>query len=175
MGYIIISDDLSGAAGMASLLGSGIPVIPFKNIENTTIQVYKIISLDLETRNITGIIGKLEIVRKKFPAYNLLTRIDTLLRGSTKEFIEFISRYNDIALTDTIPDYGRYTSNNYTIYRESRHNLNKCIPEIARNRTYIFDSKTHNDLKNIAKHCLASNIISVDPVPLISTYLGRIQ
>ncbi len=175
MDYIIISDDLSGAAGMASMLGSGIPVIPFNKIEYVSVQKYKIISLDLETRNITGIIGKLEIVRKKFPEYNILTRIDTLLRGSTKEFIEFISRYNDIALTDTIPDYGRYTSNNYTIYRKSRHNLNKCIPEIARNRTYIFDSKTHDDLKDIAKHCLSGNLIPVDPGPLISTYLEMIQ
>ncbi len=175
MGYIIISDDLSGAAGMASMLGSGIPVIPFKNIGNTPVQEYKIISIDLETRNITGIIGKLEIVRKKFREYSILTRIDTLLRGSTKEFIEFISTYNDIALTDTVPDYGRYTFNNHTIYRESRHNLNYSVPEVARNRTFIFDSRTYDDLKSIAKYCISTNLIPVDPGPLISIYLEMIQ
>lgn len=175
MNFLIISDDLSGAAGMASMLGQGIPVIPFSSIENKSGYDREIMSIDLETRNSTDVMEKLGLVKKEFPEYNMLFRIDTLLRGSTMQFIEYIAGYHNIALTDTIPEYGRYTYNNYTIYRESRLDLNQIIMDRVRNKTFIFDSKTYGDLENIADHCLSHNLIPVDPGPLISVYLGMVR
>ena len=55
MNFLIISDDLSGAAGMASMLGQDIPVIPFSNIEKSYDYKGEILSVDLETRNSTDL------------------------------------------------------------------------------------------------------------------------
>jgi uncharacterized protein YgbK (DUF1537 family) len=175
MNFLIISDDLSGAAGMASMLGQDIPVIPFSNIEKSYDYKGEILSVDLETRNSTDALEKLDIVKKEFPGYNILIRIDTFLRGSTMQFIEYIAGYKNIALTDTIPEYGRYTYNSYTVYGETRLDLNQIVTDRARDKTFIFDSKTYEDLKDIADHCLSRNLIPVDPGPLISIYLEMVR
>lgn len=39
MSFMVVSDDLSGAAGMASLLGRGIKVIPMHRIKNVSVSL----------------------------------------------------------------------------------------------------------------------------------------
>lgn len=174
MAYIILSDDLSGAAGMASLIGPDIPVIPFNQIQGIPENEYNILSVDLETRNSSTVTDKISTVKKQFPRHIIMVRIDTLLRGSTRQFIEYICMYNFIALTDTIPDYGRYTSDSCTIFKDSIQDLSNYVTANARNKTFIFDSKTYGDLKNIVKQCVVKNLLPVDPGPLISLYLEMV-
>jgi uncharacterized protein YgbK (DUF1537 family) len=175
MSFMLISDDLSGAAGMASLLGRGIKVVPMHSIKNVSVYHDSIISIDLETRNSTGVGEKLDVLRGEFPDYKIITRIDTLLRGSTAQFIEYVSRFSDIALTDTIPDYGRYTYDGYTIYRGNRQNLNRVVPDNPRKKIFIFDSRNYDDLKIIAEQCMNRGLIPVDPGPLIKIYLEMLN
>ena len=175
MSFMVVSDDLSGAAGMASLLSRGIKVIPMHRIKNVSVYNDSIISIDLETRNSIEVREKLDLMRGEFPDYEIITRIDTLLRGSTIQFIEYLSRFSDIALTDTIPDYGRYTYKGYTVYRGNRHNLNQVVPDNARKKVFIFDSRTYDDLKIIAEQCMNRGLIPVDPGPLIKIYLEMLK
>ena len=174
MGYIIISDDLSGAAAMASLIGPNIPVITINRIEDFPKFSSRIISLDIETRNSTDALEKLNIVMEKFPDFNILARIDTMLRGSTSEFIEFMSLRGKLTITDTIPDYGRYTTNGYTVYKGKKIDLNSVIPNTASSNTMILDSATYDDLKRIARECVENELLPVDPGPLIANYLELI-
>ena len=112
---IIISDDLSGAAGMASLLGAHIPVIPYNRVHEAAKLDSEIVSIDLETRNLEDPRPRLDRVKHTFPDARILARIDSLFRGSTLDFIAFIKGYGNIIMTDTIPEYGRYTLNGYSI------------------------------------------------------------
>ena len=100
---IIVSDDLSGAAGMASLIGSHIPVIPYNRIPEARKLDSEIISIDLETRNLENPWARINVVKHTFPDARILARIDSLFRGSTLDFVAFIAEYGNILLTDTIP------------------------------------------------------------------------
>ncbi|WMT50740.1 MAG: hypothetical protein RE471_07095 [Ferroplasma sp.] len=175
MKFIIISDDLSGAAGMASMLGINIPVVPFHKIEVIHGFTNRILSVDLETRNSQDPMNRLVFMNKNFPEYRILTRIDTMLRGSTSQFIQFMSHYSNLAITDTIPEYGRYTLTGFTCYRCERKDINQAIPELAKNKVAILDSATYDDLNRISRKCIYENMTPVDPGPLISIYLRMIS
>jgi hypothetical protein len=171
MDTIIISDDLSGAAGMASLIGTGFPVIPFKNINVLGKMKFSIISLDIETRN-TGNAGqRLDYVKELYPEAFIFTRIDTMLRGSTSDFIEFMCKYAKLLITDTIPDFERYTYNGLTIQNESKLPIRDIIPVKLHDSVIIADSRTYNDIEKLAKRCLNENLLPVDPGIMIKLYL----
>lgn len=174
MKFIVISDDLSGAAGMASMLGTNIPVIVYDNLEFLNKFRENVLSIDLETRNSSYAREKLEFLTAKFPGYMILTRIDTMLRGSTYEFMEFMSLRSNIAITDTIPEYGRYTSNGFTIYKNEKKDVNHLIPSKLKNRAEVLDSSTYDDLYEISRKCIDENLVPVDPGPLIAIYLEMI-
>ncbi len=172
--FIIISDDLSGASGMASMLGINIPVVPFHKIEIIPGLTNKILSVDLETRNSEDPVSRLAFMDKNFSEYRILTRIDTMIRGSTSQFIQFMSHYSNLAITDTIPEYGRYTSGGFTYYRGERKDINQAIPELAKSKVAILDSADYDDLNRISRKCIEKNLTPVDPGPLIATYLRMI-
>lgn len=171
MDTIIISDDLSGAAGMASLIGTGIPAIPFKNIDVLGKMKSSIISLDLETRN-TGNAGqRLDYVKELYPEAFILTRIDTMLRGSTSDFIEFMCKFEKLLITDTIPDFERYTYTGLTIQNERKLTIRDIVPVKLHDSIIIADSRTYSDIGTLAKRCLNENLLPVDPGIMIKLYL----
>ncbi len=171
MKVIVISDDLSGAAGMASMLGMNIPIIPFNRIEIISERTEMIVSIDLETRNSTDELVRLKFIEKNFSEYKIFTRIDTMLRGSTSTFIEFMALYYNIAITDTVPEYRRYTSEGFTFYQNERIDIGRAIPTQAKHKAKIFNSRTYDDLSKISRKCMDENMVPVDPGPLIAVYL----
>lgn len=174
MNAIVVSDDLSGAAGMASIIGKGIPVISYANVKFIEELNAKIISIDLETRNSDNTIERLEILKRIQPDAMILTRIDTMLRGSTSDFIKFMARTGKLLITDTIPEYGRYTCNGRSIYGDDIMNINNSIPEQAKDIAMIADSKTYKDIKKLARVCINENLLPVDPGILIKMFLEMI-
>ena len=171
---IIISDDLSGAAGMASLIGSRIPVVPYNRIPEVDIMNSEIVSIDLETRNLENPWTRIDMVKHTFPDARILARIDSLLRGSTLDFIAFIKRYGNIILTDTIPEYGRYTFNGSSIDRNGTINISGIIPDRLKPYVEIADSQSYGDIEKLAKKCVNENLLPVDPGILIKYYLEMV-
>ena len=171
---IIVSDDLSGAAGMASLIGSHIPVVPYYRIPDPGKLNSEIVSIDLETRNLEDPLPRLDMVKHTFPDARILARIDSLFRGSTLDFIAFIKRYGNIILTDTIPEYGRYTFNGSSIDRNGTINITKMLPDKLKPYVEIADSQSYVDIQKLAKKCVDENLLPVDPGILIKYYLEMI-
>jgi len=168
---IIISDDLSGASGMASLIGIHIPVIPYKKLSLISILHANVYSIDLETRNLKNPLYRLNYVKNTYPEARILVRIDSLLRGSTLNFLRFLKEYGKIILTDTIPDFNRYTFNGSTVERNSNINIKEILSGDLKPFITIADSRTYADIQELAKKCIKENCIPVDPGILIKTYL----
>lgn len=171
---IIISDDLSGAAGMASLIGPSIPVIPYNRIPDTGKMNSEIVSIDLETRNSDNPRPRLDMVKHTFPDARILARIDSLFRGSTLDFIAFSKEYGNIIVTDTIPEYGRYTFNGSSIDRTGSIDITKMLPDRLKPYVEIADSQSYGDIKKLAKKCVDENLLPVDPGMLIKYYLEMV-
>ncbi len=168
MDTLIISDDLSGAAGMASLLGTAFPTIPFNRINLLKKINAKIISIDLETRNSKDTFPRLNYLKNMYPEAAILARIDTLMRGSTLDFIGFIKQYGKIMLTDTIPEFGRYTFGGSSIQNNKIVNIEKMLPAEIKPFVTIADSCTYSDIEELARKCIIENYIPMDPGILIS-------
>ena len=171
MDVIIISDDLSGAAGMASLIGERVPVVPFKNIDLIRKISSSIVSLDIETRNAGNAGQRLNYVKELYSGALILTRIDTMLRGSTPDFIEFMGKNEKLLITDTIPDFGRYTYMGSSIQNETKLPIRDIVPVELHDSTIIADSSTYTDIEKLARRCLNENLIPVDPGIMIKLYL----
>ncbi|KPV47679.1 hypothetical protein SE19_00055, partial [Acidiplasma aeolicum] len=170
MVFVIISDDLTGASGMASMLNNSITV-PYYNIKLIDINAYDYVCVDLETRNadVQKSIDRFKMVLKFYCNETILLRIDSALRGNIKAYLMEFSKMGKIIITDTIPEYGRYTEDKKTFYRGDFKNLMDFIPE-NRNIT-IMDSRNYNDIKMIAYECVKTGSLPVDPGILIKTYL----
>jgi hypothetical protein len=168
---IIISDDLSGAAGMASLIGVNIPVIPYLKLSMVRTLNPDIISVDLETRNLKDPFPRLNYVKSIYPEARILVRIDSLLRGSTLDFLRFIKQYGKIILTDTIPEFNRYTSSGSTVQKNISMNITEMLPDDLKPFITIADSFHYKDIQELAKRCIMENYIPVDPGILIKAYL----
>ncbi len=168
---IIISDDLSGAAGMASLIAPHIPVVPYNRLHDHGKPDSEIVSIDLETRNLEDPRPRLDMVKHTFPGARILARIDSLFRGSTLDFVAFIAEYGNILLTDTIPEYGMYTFNGSSINRNGSINIIKMLPDDLSPYVEIADSRSYGDIEKLAKKCVDENLMPVDPGVLIKYYL----
>lgn len=174
MDILIVSDDLSGAAGMASMIGKGIPVISYNNIALLRKFNSKITSIDIETRNSDDAIKRLTFIKKIKSDALILTRIDTLLRGSTSDFIKFMANYGKLIITDTIPDYGRYTCNGNSVCMDDILSIENAIPLETKDYIEIAESRTYNDIRRLAEVCIQKNYLPVDPGILLKMYIEMI-
>ncbi len=100
-------------------------------------------------------------------------RIDSALRGHIGVYLEVLLGIGSVMLTDTIPEYNRYTLSGKTIIlveekriRESIHSESNL--DEAKNELIIADSRTHEDLERLASICIERSFIPVDPGPLIA-------
>ncbi|MEM0139110.1 MAG: four-carbon acid sugar kinase family protein [Ferroplasma sp.] len=174
MAILVLSDDLTGAAGFASMVGTGIITVPFENLPLIDIYSYKIVSVDLETRNSDNPASRINSIIKNYRGAFITIRIDSFLRGNIKAELKPLSGIGKILLTDTIPEFGRYTVNKKTVYKLHEINLQDIIPVNTENEIYISDSASDCDLSKIAQICLINGYIPVDPGPLIKKYLDLI-
>ena len=100
-------------------------------------------------------------------------RIDSTLRGNIKEYLTVLSEFKKIIITDTIPEYKRFTRNGFTIMGNSKMDINKIIPDKPANKIMIMDSEKYSDLKKIAFKCISENYMPVDSGILIKLYFEK--
>jgi uncharacterized protein YgbK (DUF1537 family) len=77
-----------------------------------------------------------------------------------------------VLLTDTIPEYGRRTSDGKTIVGSQEKDLNSVLEPVrrswGRDMVLIADSQSESDLRALASRCVREDLIPVDPGPLVS-------
>ena len=130
-----------------------------------------IISLDLETRNTGNAWQRLDYVKELYPEAFILTRIDSMLRGSTSDFIEFMCKFRKLLITDTIPNFERYTYTGLTIQNGSKLGIRDIVPVKLHDSVIIANSRTYDDIEKLAKRCLDEDLLPVDPGLMIKLYL----
>ncbi len=177
MRFVVFSDDLTGASGVASLIGKGSVTIPFHNINKINLKDYGFVSIDMETRvSEPGYSGKLfDKLIKMFTDVTFTFRMDSTLKGNIKEYLTILSKYKKIIITDTIPEYNRFTKDGFTIMENNKLNIKKLIPENSVNEIKIMDSRNYNDLKKITLKCISENYIPVDSGILIKLYFEDLK
>ncbi len=193
--FIVISDDLTGANGIAGFMAHfcGSIVINYDSSlirKDVTSLPYDCVVINTKSRMIDGLDAKnrVDSVLRLFSGdgYRFGKRIDSALRGNIEdEILPFIERGFMVVITDTIPEYGRYTYNGLTIIDNSTNNILakfKYITPIivgdideltnienTTGKVFIVNSRTHDDLRRIANFIVNNqNVIPVDPLYLIS-------
>lgn len=168
---IIFSDDLTGASGAASMIKNCI-TMPYYNIDKINVNKFEYISIDLETRNenYNTIKNRINDILKKIKNSKIALRIDSEFRMNVNYYFDALDKYNFI-LTDTIPEYNRYTINNKTFYKNKIIDINKILKS---KNVKIMDSLNKNDLNDIAGECIKSNYCPADPGILISLYSEKL-
>jgi len=199
MNFFVLSDDFTGANGIASFIAHYCDSINI-NLENYLINFKKLISsfkciiINTNTRNSKPQQAQsvISLIGNNINQLNgiLAKRIDSTLRGNIEiELMTLKSIYDKkFILADTIPEYKRFTKNGFTFFNNSSVNILNLfrnmkgnyysidnINKIDKNLDfYVIDSRTYNDIKLIAKFAAENGMIPVDPIPLCSEY-GRIS
>ncbi len=168
---IIFSDDLTGASGAASMIKNCI-TLPYYNINKLDLNKFEYISIDLETRfeDNNTIKNRINNILKKIKDVKIALRIDSEFRMNINYYFNALNEYNFI-LTDTIPEYNRYTINNKTFYKNKTIDIDKILKS---KNVKIMDSLNKNDLNIIAGECIKSNYYPADPGILISLYSEKL-
>lgn len=184
--FVVLADDLTGAIAtgsvLCSLIGVGkIITLDFQKVNKELMNSFDCLCVNTGTREKSAVEVRrrlersLEFFEKKCP-YAL--RIDGLLRGPIKPEIECILEKNDVLLTDTVPEFGRFTESGIVKLTDGFINL---VPLATNLRAYgenyghkfvVADSKTYRDLERLAKVCITRGMVPVDPGPLIA-YVAR--
>ena len=169
-----LSDDLTGASAVASLIGESSVTVQFKKF-NHFFDRYDFVSIDIGTRNTGSNYAK----KKTLAALHKLShsfvacRIDSTLRGNVAATLSAFSNFGKLLLTDTIPSYGRFTSSGITHldgdFMDLKIVLNNMSKQVQE-RIEIVDAQDERDLKRIARRCILEGRIPADPGPLIAQY-----
>ena len=196
--FFVISDDLTGSNGISGMMAKYCDTITF-NVEK--IFSRDVIDADFECATIniqTRMVNEMKSynislkIKNFFEKHNIKfgKRIDSTLRGNIEKEILPFSKENVLIFTDTIPEYGRYTENGFTIMGDKKlsivekfqeikalpidlKNLRNIDPEEDKGTVFIVDSKTHEDLRIISKIVLEKGFVPVDPIPMVSN-VGRL-
>jgi D-threonate/D-erythronate kinase len=177
----ILSDDLTGASGVASMVdGSISATINLSSFDSKAARGFSCIAINLEARER----GKPEVSRLARDALGSIggswaaLRIDSALRSAIVELLQPLLSRGKILITDTIPEYGRRTINGRTIIENRETNLWQMLEELRGlrdSRIAIADSQTESDLRSLAAKCINEDWIPVDPGPLISMVVKERQ
>ncbi len=184
MKLAILSDDLTGASGVASMIGTaGTITINSDNLGKIRKENFDYISINMNTRETSPSLTKqiIEEVLGTIGNARIALRIDSTLRGNIGVQVQALLKSGNLLLTDTIPEYGRYTENGFTVYNSERSNIRKVLNfdvNMSAEATFqimIADSRTEEDLGTLALKCIEDGLIPVDPGPLIAHYAARLE
>ncbi|MGC8558700.1 MAG: four-carbon acid sugar kinase family protein [Nitrososphaeria archaeon] len=187
--YIIISDDLTGAAGISGMISKYTRCLTVDHehvLKDRTFFAIKDLCLVINTNSRNDscsesqnkIIQLLNNIKGDF----FFKRIDSFMRGNLEcEILPFIAKGYKVILTDTIPEYNRFTDEGYTVYKDKKINItekfNKIKPSIVKNireieknqnQIYIVNSHSYADLREIAKFSIEKGYLLADPGPAIA-------
>ena len=178
MKYVILSDDLTGASGVASLLNAPDTItINLDQIGLLESANASFVSVNLDCRHSPDSGKIVEMALNHFSGSRVTLRIDSTLRGNISAMITpFLSRGKKILLTDTIPEYGRYTRNGKTIFNGLETDI---LSPVLRGSMFqppagsieVADSESYDDIRELALRCLYEDMMPVDPGPMIAEVL----
>ncbi len=85
-------------------------------------------------------------------------------------------------ITDTIPEYGRFTENGSTVFLGVVESITETLdlPQdgFETSNLTVTDSRTYDDLNTLAETCIRRGLVPIDPGPMIGGYatkLGRVD
>ena len=184
MKLAILSDDLTGASGVASMLHLPNTItVDFRNLSKIGLEHFAFVSINLDIREKepTSVIRTLEKAMGVIGAFKFALRIDSTLRGNVGLQIQSILNFRDVLITDTIPEYGRYTEDGFTIYHSKKKKISQILPEEIQksernlHEFTIADSKTYEDLDRLAFYCIDHDLVPIDPGPMIARYAANME
>jgi D-threonate/D-erythronate kinase len=174
--FFIISDDLTGASGVASMVDHSTAVtVNLDRFGRALTKEFGCIVLNLESREKSG----KEAARRLSRALDLVgespvaLRIDSALRGRVRMLVEAMLQRGAVLITDTIPDYGRSTQSGKTVIGAQRKDIESLLEPLRRRMNdrgliTVADSQTYDDLDRLARTCIEDDLIPVDPGPLVA-------
>ena len=176
MVFFIISDDLTGAAGVASMVDHSIAVtVNLDRFDRELTGEFACIVLNLEIR----VSSEIEAARRLSLALDIVgespvaLRIDSALRGHVRMLVEAMLRRGDVMVTDTIPEYGRRTRSGRTVVGDQKTDIESPLEPLRRKRKdrsiTVADSETYDDLDRLARSCVEHDLIPIDPGLLVAT------
>jgi uncharacterized protein YgbK (DUF1537 family) len=172
----IISDDLTGAAGVASMVDHSVAVtVNLDRFDTRLTEEFACIVLNLEIRESSQIEAarKLSLALDAVGESPVALRIDSALRGHVRMLVEAMLQRGPVMVTDTIPDYGRSTQSGKTVVGAQKKDIGLLLGPLGRkwrNRSItIADSETYEDLNRLALTCIEDDLIPIDPGLLVAT------
>jgi uncharacterized protein YgbK (DUF1537 family) len=173
--HYVLSDDLTGASGVASMVdGSLAATVNLSRFDRRLAEEFSFIAINLEAREVSeedATRFAREALDGTGDSWTAL-RIDSALRGSVAGLVGQLSPRGRILVTDTIPEYGRRTSNGKTVVGNRETDLGAVLEPVRalidRGRVIVADSQNEADLRSLASRCVRENLIPVDPGPLVS-------
>ncbi len=185
---VVISDDLTGANGIGGLLSRICKTAVVNYGKHGYVSGgYECLVVNTNSRPVNGgeARARVEAVMRAFEGGVFGKRIDSALRGNVEdELMPFVERGLGVVLTDTIPEYGRYTRGGFTVVggvKDSilgRFSRIKAIPLGSINEAdrlgrlngliLVVDSSTHEDLRRIAEFTVDKGLVPADPLYLIA-------
>jgi len=174
---IILSDDITGASGVASMIDEGAAItINIDHLGSSIEAGHECVCVNLGIRE-SGVLECGRILRSALALTgNKITalRIDSTLRGPIGQQVKAFLRRGNLLVTDTIPEYHRYTSGGVTIRGKNRIDIGQVLADYSNNvgnGIKIADSRSRKDLRELAKMCVENGLIPVDPGPLIAEFV----
>jgi uncharacterized protein YgbK (DUF1537 family) len=174
--FFILSDDLTGAAGVASMVDhSRAIVVNLDRFEPALAEEFGCIALNVEMRERS----EAEAARRLALALEVVgenpvaVRMDSALRGHIRMLVGAMAQRGDVLVTDTIPEYGRRTTSGETLLGPQRGDIESVLAPIRTasrdRRIEVADSETYADIDELAVRCIAEGLIPIDPGPLVSS------
>ncbi|MGC8621840.1 MAG: four-carbon acid sugar kinase family protein [Caldisphaera sp.] len=192
MNFFVISDDFTGANGVASMMSNycKAETLNIKDLffDPRRLDSFQCIALNTNTRNSTPQQAKsiISAISKQINDLGgiFAKRIDSTLRGNIEAELLALGRDKKFLITDTIPEYNRFTKNGNTFSPHKILNIAGIFNELRGNHYsitqinkfeknldfFVLDSATYDDLEQLSHIALDNNLIPVDPGPLCSIY-----
>lgn len=171
MADFVLSDDLTGASGVASMVDGSLAVtVSLSRFKPSLADEFPFIAISLESRDeddekaVHLAEDALEHIGRSWTAL----RIDSALRGNVRGMVGKLSERGRVLVTDTIPEYGRYTKGGKTYVDNQGRDLNALLETVPGGRVVVADSETVADLSALASRCTREGMIPADPGPLVS-------
>ena len=175
MVFFILSDDLTGAAGVASMVDRHKTVaVNLDRFERELVGEFACIALNLEIRERSEeeaarrLAHALDVVGE----HQVAVRIDSALRGHVGMLVAAMAERGDVLVTDTIPEYGRRTLSGRTLIGSQHRDIESLLAPLRSQRKdrkiELADSATYDDLDILARRCVQDGLIPADPGPLVA-------
>ncbi len=175
MAFFVLSDDLTGAAGVGSMVDCSKTVaVNLDRFERELVGEFACIALNLEIRERSEdeAARRLALALDFVGGHQVGIRIDSALRGHVGMLVAAMVERGDVLVTDTIPEYGRRTLSGRTMIGSQHRDIESLLAPIRRQRkdrrVELADSETYDDLDVLARRCIRDGLIPADPGPLVA-------